>query len=73
MLGDSIIERTSFQIKGLEPKTRTSSGTVRIHGHIRGYISGMVDADVYGVLHGQMNAMLSTDADITEQGGSENV
>lgn len=73
VLGDSIIERTSFKIKGLEPKTKTSSGTVRIQGHIRGYISGMVDANVDGVLHGQLNAMLSTDTTITEQGGSEDV
>jgi predicted RND superfamily exporter protein len=71
VLGDSIIERTSFKLKGLEPKTRTNSGTIRIHGHIRGYISGMVDAEVYGVLHGQMNAMVSTDTEITEQGGGE--
>ena len=71
VLGDSIINRTSFHIKGLEPKTRTATGTVRIHGHVRGYISGMVDADVEGVLHGQMNALLSTDTQITEEGGSE--
>jgi len=30
-----------------------------------------VDADVEGVLHGQMNALLSTDTQITEEGGSE--
>ena len=71
VLGDSIIERTSFKIKGLEPKTKTTSGTVRVHGHIRGYISGMVDAEVYGVVHGQMNAMVSTDTEITEEGGGE--
>ena len=71
VLGDSIIERTSFKIKGLEPKTKTTTGTVRIHGHIRGYISGMVDADVDGVLHGQLNAMLSTGTEIAEQGGGE--
>ena len=71
VLGDSIIERTRFKIKGLEPKNKVSTGTVRIHGHIRGYISGMVDAEVYGVLHGQMNAMVSTDTEVTEQGGNE--
>jgi hypothetical protein len=31
----------------------------------------MVDADVDGVLHGQLNAMLTTDTAVTEQGGSE--
>ena len=68
VLGDSIIERTKFQIKGLEPKTKTATGTVRIQGHVRGYISGMVDAEVDGVLHGQLNATLSTTTTVTEEG-----
>ena len=71
VLGDSIIERTSFQIKGLEPKTRQINSTVRVHGHVRGYISGMVDADIDGLLHGQLNAMLSTDTEVTEQEDAE--
>jgi predicted RND superfamily exporter protein len=71
VLGDSIIERTSFQIKGLEPKTRQINSTVRVRGHVRGYISGMVDADIDGVLHGQLNAMLSTDTEVTEQEDAE--
>ena len=73
VLGDSIINRTSFQIKGLEPKTRTATGTVRIRGHVRGYISGVVDAEVDGVLHGQLNAMISTDTELAEQEDTENV
>jgi hypothetical protein len=72
VLGDSIIERTSFKIKGLEPKTRQINSTVRVRGHVRGYISGMVDADIDGVLHGQLNAMLSTDTEVTEQEDAEN-
>jgi len=71
VLGDSIIERTSFRIKGLEPKTRTATGTVRIQGHIRGQITGVMDAYVDGVLHGQMNAVLSTNTEIAEEGGVE--
>jgi len=72
VLGDSIINRTSFQIKGLEPKTRAATGTVRIRGHVRGQISGVVDAHMDGVLHGQLNAILSTDTEVTEQEGEEN-
>ena len=72
VLGDSIIERTRFQVKGLEHKTRKATGTVRIQGHVRGHISGVVDAHIEGVLHGQMNAILSTDAVVTEQEESEN-
>ena len=71
VLGDSIIERTSFRLKGIEPKTRTATGTVRVQGHVRGYISGIVDADIDGVIHGQLNATLSTDGEITEEEGQQ--
>jgi len=70
VLGDSIIERTRFRIKGIEPITRKASGTVRIKGHVRGYVSGMVDADFDGVIHGQMNASVATGA-VLEEGGND--
>ena len=72
VLGDSIINRTSFQLKGVEPKTRAATGTVRVKGHVRGYISGVVDADVDGILHGQLNASVSTDTEVTTKGGTDN-
>ena len=71
VLGDSIINRTSFKLKGLEPKVRTATGTVRVQGHVRGYINGVVDADITGIIHGQLNASVSTDGQIQE-GGDEN-
>ena len=70
VLGDSIINRTSFKMKGIEAKTRTATGTVRVQGHVRGYINGIVDADIHGIIHGQLNASLSTDGQIQE-GGSD--
>ena len=72
VLGDSIIERTKFKIKTKLPKAQTANGTVRLSGHIRGYISGMVDADFDGILHGQLDASISTDGQlIQEEGGGE--
>jgi len=71
VLGDSIIERTRFKIKGIEPKTRVATGTVRVTGHVRGYISGVVDADIDGVIHGQLNASIATDGQV-EEGGEQN-
>ena len=71
VLGDSIITRTSFKIKGPTPKIRTATGTVFIRGHVRGFINGVVDADINGVIHGQMNASVSTDGQITEEGGGD--
>ena len=65
VLGDSIIERTRFRLHGLPaPRVHTESGTMRVHGHVRGYISGVVDADIDGVIHGDVNAAISTDGSI---------
>ncbi len=71
VLGDSIIERTRFKVKTIALPTRQATGTVRMQGHVRGYISGMVDADFNGILHGQLNATVSTDTKI-EEGEDEN-
>ena len=71
VLGDSIINRTSFKLKGIESKAKTASGTVLVQGHVRGYISGVVDADIHGIIHGQLNASVSTDGQI-EEGGDGN-
>lgn len=75
VLGDSIIERTKFRIKTPELiPTRTANGTMRVQGHVRGYISGMVDAEFDGILHGQLNAAISTDGTVEhqEEGVKEN-
>lgn len=72
VLGDSIIERTSFKMKGITVPTRQASGTMRVQGHVRGYISGVVDAEFNGILHGQLNASISTDTKL-EEGEKEDV
>lgn len=65
VLGDSIIERTRFEMPGADHLTRAASGTMRVNGHVRGYITGLVDADIKGVLHGQINAAISTGGTVT--------
>ena len=60
ILGDTIIERTSFEMKGVAGMTHTASGTMHINGRVRGYINGVVDADINGVLHGQFSANIAT-------------
>ena len=75
VLGDRIIERTSFQFKGVDWNLRSVKGTVRVRGHVRGYVSGFVDGNLDGILHGQLNATLSTDGQISpadEEGGDDN-
>ncbi len=59
VLGDTIIEKTAFELK--HPAViRRSSGTLRVKGHVRGYISGVVDADINGIVQGTMNAMIES-------------
>lgn len=70
VLGDSIINRTSFRIPTPEVRTHSATGAIRVQGHVRGYISGMVDADLSGIIHGQLDATVSTDTKIAE-GGNE--
>lgn len=71
VLGDSIINRTTFKLKTIEPKTRTAEGKMTINGHVRGYISGMVDADFSGSLKGSMDVKLSSESQVTEEGGED--
>ena len=66
VLGDSIINRTSFKFKTIEAKPRSATGTVHVRGHIRGYVNGIVDAEITGVIHGQLDANVSTGTTIEE-------
>ncbi len=72
VLGDSIIERTSFRLKGVERRTRTVTGTIRVRGHVRGYVSGIVDADINGIVKGDLNAMVVSENQNEEKGGTDN-
>ena len=69
VLGDSIINRTSFKLKSIEPRARAATGTIRVSGHVRGYISGVVDADFDGILHGQLDASVATGGQVNTDGG----
>ena len=71
VLGDSIINRTSFKMKPILPPTRQENGTIRVRGRVRGYISGVVDADFNGVIRGEMDAAVSTDGDFPEGKGEQ--
>lgn len=72
VLGDSVIEKTSFHIKGVELNTKTAKGKLKVNGHVRGYVSGMIDADIQGTLKGEFNAFVNTGGEVNEIGGMEN-
>ena len=57
LLGDSIVEKTSFNI-GRPTQLQSLQGAMRINGHVRGYINGFVDADVRGFVNGTVSASI---------------
>ena len=61
VLGDFIIEKTSFKIStNLSKNMQNASGTLALNGRIRGKVNGYVDGDFKGVLRGQLNALVNT-------------
>ena len=60
VLGDSIIEKTSFMFKPRTISKKTGT-TMRINGHVRGYINGVVDADIHGIIQGDITAHIGSD------------
>lgn len=62
-LGDAIVERTRFNIKVPEiiTKPENTGGTVIVNGRVRGKISGVVDANMYGVIRGDVSAVMDID------------
>lgn len=61
LLGDILIEKTAFAIKVPEI-THVEDSTIRLHGRVRGQISGFVDADIQGVFQGSLHAMVESGA-----------
>lgn len=61
MLGDIIIEKTAFTLKARLP-IQSQTGNLLVNGHVRGYVSGMIDAEFSGVLHGTINAAVAAGA-----------
>mgnify|MGYP000227825756 CR=1 FL=1 len=60
LLGDTIIDRTTFNIKyPAIVQTTEAVGMVRLDGRIRGTVSGKIDAEVHGVLMGDVSAVIS--------------
>ena len=63
LIGDTIVERTSFDVKvpvDLSRVNRTASGNMRVSGRVRGYVNGMIDAEIKGTLNGTLNASVTS-------------
>ena len=55
LLGDSVVEKTRFSINR-STQLHSLSGTMRVNGHLRGYVNGFVDADIRGIVNGTVRA-----------------
>ena len=62
VLGDRIVEKTSFQMKlpAASARSQRMSGTTFVNGRVRGRISGFVDAEIHGVIRGDIAAIMSS-------------
>ena len=56
ILGDTIIEKTSFELNHINLAPQTYSGTLRVQGLIRGQINGTVEGSFNGIIKGDMEA-----------------
>ena len=63
LIGDTIVEGTSFDVKvpvDLSRVNRTASGNMRVSGRVRGYVNGVIDAEIKGTLNGTLNASVTS-------------
>ncbi len=74
VLGDSIINRTSFKLKKITPPSLNTSGVMYVNGRIKGSVTGELDGKFTGVIRGDINASVSTETETErlEERGAEN-
>ncbi len=58
VLGDHIIERTSFELNRINLTARSYSGLVRVQGRIKGQVNGTIEGSFNGILRGDMEAVV---------------
>ena len=61
VLGDAIIEKTSFKVT-LPELRHEMRGEISVNGRVRGMVHGYVDATIHGSIRGEVNAIVETDA-----------
>ena len=58
VLGDQIIERTSFELNHINLTPKSFSGVTRVQGRIRGNVNGIVEGSFDGFIRGDMEALI---------------
>lgn len=66
LLGNTLIEKTAFVLK--KPyRVSNYSGNMRFNGRLRGYVSGVIDAEINGTIKGEVTAVVEMGATEVEQ------
>lgn len=60
VLGDNIIEHTSFELDRINLSGKSYSGMIRVQGRLHGHVNGVLDGSFYGMIHGDMNAIVTS-------------
>ena len=60
LIGDTIVERTSFDVKVPVDLSRVNRGNMRVSGRVRGYVNGVIDAEIKGTLNGTLKASVTS-------------
>lgn len=58
LVGDIIIQKTAFTLKRDMARPLPASGRIRMTGHIRGYVNGVIDGEFTGTIEGEMGAVV---------------
>lgn len=58
ILGDSIIEHTSFELNKINLSPQNFTGLTRVQGRLRGQVNGTLDGNFSGFIRGDMNVVL---------------
>lgn len=60
VIGDKLIEKTSFEMKGIAISEFEENGTMRVKGRLRGYVEGIIDGEVDGIVYGRVHAAIAS-------------
>jgi predicted RND superfamily exporter protein len=72
LLGDTIIEKTSFELKSINLTPQSYTGAIRVQGLIRGQVNGTLEGNFNGIIRGNMEAtIISGQASVLKESEDE--
>ncbi|MDO4332131.1 MAG: MMPL family transporter [Eubacteriales bacterium] len=68
MLGDWLVEKTSFSLKKPDISIHHEIRTLYVDGRVRGRLSGVVDADIHGYISGDVSGVAINGSNFLQKG-----